>query len=267
MSKEQTHISALGRQRSWRHARDLLSVLIHRDLVVLYRRSSLGFGWALATPLIQLFIFSFIFRRALSIDIENYSSFVFIGVLIFGWFNGSLTQSASLITLSKPLVTQPGFPLALLPHVAVGVRLFHLLVALPLLFGMILWQGIRPCWSWLALPLLVVVQYLVIVGLAYPLASLNVVLRDTKHIVSVLLQLMIYVTPVFYSLDRVPSTWKPFFYLNPMVGIIESWRKVLLHGAWPDFGVLAGLLVAGIVLTIVGRRIFVQQSYRFAEEM
>lgn len=256
-----------GRLRRWQHARDLLSVLIGRDLKILYKRSALGFGWALATPLIQLFIFSFIFRRALSLQIENYASFVFIGVLVLGWFQSSISQSGGLITGSKAFVTQPGFPLTLLPHVTVAVRLFHFVIAMPLLFGLLWWQGIRPAWSWVSLPALLFVQYLLIVGIAYPMASINVIFRDTQHLVSVLLQLLIYVTPVFYSLDLVPASLRPWFYVNPMVGLVQSWRAVLLDGAWPDVRVLAGLLAAGTVFLIAGRRTFQSQSHRFAEEM
>ncbi len=256
-----------SKRRRWQHARDLLVVLVDRDLKILYKRSSLGFGWALVTPLLQLLIFSFVFRRALGMQIENYASFVFIGVLVFGWFQGALGMSGGLISGSKALVTQPGFPLTLLPHVMVAVRLFHFVIALPILFGLLWWQGIRPSMPWLSLPVLLIVQYLLVVGLAYPLASINVIFRDTQHIVGVLLQLMMFLTPVFYSLEKVPPSLRPWFYLNPMVGVVQSWRAVLLDGAWPDPRVLAGLLAFGIALLIAGRRIFVSQSYRFAEEM
>lgn len=254
-------------RRRWQHARDLLAVLVGRDLKILYKRSALGFGWALVTPLLQLFIFSFVFRRALAMNVENYASFVFIGVLVFGWFQSALAQSTSLITGSKALVTQPGFPLSLLPHVTVGVRLFHFVIAMPILLGLLWWQGMPPGWSWLSLPLLVAVQYLLIVGLAYPLASLNVVFRDTQHIINVLLQLTIYVTPIFYSLDLVPAYLRPWFYLNPMVAMVQSWRSVLMHDQWPDPMVLGCLTAAGIILMLLGRRLFVAQSHRFVEEI
>jgi len=255
-----------GRRRR-RHALDLIKVLIARDIKILYKRSSLGFGWALVTPLVQLFIFTFVFRRALNIQIDNYGPFVFIGVLVFGWFSGALGQSGGLITGSKALVTQPGFPLSLLPHVTVGVRLFHFLIGLPVLFGLLWWQGVRPSWPWLSLPLLVVVQYLCLVGLSYPLASLNVLFRDTQHIVSLGLQLMIYVTPVFYSLELVPASLRPWYLLNPVAALIESWRAVLLKGVWPELWMVGGPLAFGIVTLLIGRRTFVRQSHRFFEEI
>ncbi len=253
--------------RHWRHARDLVSVLIERDLKVLYKRSLLGIGWGLVTPLLQLFIFTVVFRRGLSIGIENYATFVFVGVLVFGWFQTSLAQSGGLITGSRALVTQPRFPLALLPHVTVGVRLFHFSIAVPILLGLLWWQGMRPTAAWLSLPLLVIVQYVLIVALAYPIASINVMFRDTQHIVAVLLQLSIFVTPVFYSLDRFPADLRPWFHLNPMAGIVESWRRVLMAGEWPDFRMLAAVAVVALLLLAAGRRIFEAQRERFAEEI
>jgi len=260
-------INRSSHEHAWRHLADLFSVLVSRDLKILYKRSSLGFGWALVTPLLQLFIFSFVFRHALQMHVENYASFVFIGVLVFGWFQGALSLCGGLITGSKSLVNQPGFPLTLLPHVMVSVRMFHLLIALPVLFGLLWWQGIRPAWSWISLPGLMAVQYLLIVGLAYPLAALNVIFRDTQHIVAVLLQLIMFVTPVFYSLDQVPPSLHAWFHLNPMVSLIQSWRDVLLHGNWPDALVMGKLLAVGSMLLFVGRRTFVNQSDSFAEEL
>jgi lipopolysaccharide transport system permease protein len=256
-----------GSRRRWQHAWDVLALLVSRDLKVQYNRSSLGIGWTLAGPLLQFVTYTLVFRRVLAVQVENYASFVFIGVLVWGWFQSALTQSAGLITGSRALVLQPGFPLALLPHVTVAVRLFHFAVALPFLVALMWWQGIGPAWSWCSLPLLVLIQYVLTVGLAYPLASVNVSIRDTQHIVGVLLQLMIFLTPVFYSPLAVPARWRAWWQLNPMVGMLHAWRTVLMEGRWPDPGLLTTLLLTGCLLLALGRSLFVSQSHRFAEEM
>lgn len=242
-------------------------VLVARDLKVQYERSMLGLGWAIAVPLLQLITYSLVFRRLLAVQVPNYPSFVFVGVLVWGWFQTSLTQSAGLITGSKSLVLQPRFPLTLLPHVTVGVRLFHFLVALPLLFSLLWWEGLRPAWSWCAIPALLAIQYILTVGLAYPLASLNVVVRDTQHVVGVILQLVIFVTPVFYSHRSIPDHLQVWWHLNPMAGLIGAWRQVLLEGRWPDPWGLLAILLVGAALLVLGRRAFVAQSHRFVEEI
>jgi lipopolysaccharide transport system permease protein len=234
---------------------------------VLYQRSWLGFGWAIASPLLQLVVFVVIFRRVLIVPVENYASSVFMGVLVWGWFHASLVQSTTLITGNQALVRQPRFPLALLPHVTVGVRLFHFALAMPILLALMWWQGVRPCWPWLSLPFLLVVEFALIAGIAYPLAALNVRLRDTQHMTAVTLQLLMYLTPIFYSLESIPARLRPWLFLNPMVGLVESWRTVLLRGQWPDPGILSALAVLAAALLLIGRRIFVVQSHRFVEEL
>lgn len=253
--------------RRWLHAWDLLVVLTLRDLKVQYKRSALGFGWALGSPVLQLVIFSTIFRNVLGSQIPHYPCFVYIGVLVWGWFQGSLGHGVGLITSNAALARQPGFPLTLLPHVTVSVRLFHFAIAWPLLFGLLWYEGLRPSAAWAVLPILLGIQYLLAVGIAYPLASLNVLHRDTQHVVGVLLQLMMFATPVFYDLRVVPEGLKGWFYLNPMVSLIDAWRSVLLQGRVPDFRTLWILFAAGVLLIVAGRKIFIAQSHRFVEEM
>jgi len=253
--------------RRWRHAWDVLVVLTARDLKAQYKRSFFGFGWALGSPILQLIIFSTIFRNVLGSKIPHYPCFVYIGVLVWGWFQGSLGQSTGLITGNAALARQPGFPLSLLPHVTVSVRLFHFIVAWPLLIGMLMYEGLHPNAAWWALPILLLLQYLLAVGLAYPLASLNALHRDTQHIVAVLLQLMMFLTPVFYDIHVVPEEVRQWYYLNPMTSMLEAWRDVLLEGRWPNPHSLSVLTAVAMILIVAGRRIFITQSHRFVEEM
>lgn len=257
----------LAHRRRLQHAWDVIAVLVARDLKVLYKRSSLGFGWALVSPLLQVFIFVLVFRRVLGAPVENYASFVFTGVLVWGWFYASVQQSTALITNSRALVRQPRFPLVLLPIVTVAVRLFHFSLALPFLLGLLWFQGIRPAGAWIALPLLLLIQFALTAGLAYPLAALNVRLRDTQHVVTVLLQLLMYLSPVFYSLDSVPGEMHGWLHVNPMVSLLGAWRDVLLRGQWPNPVHLSVLVLVAGVLLFAGRRIFIAQSRRFVEEL
>jgi lipopolysaccharide transport system permease protein len=147
------------------------------------------------------------------------------------------------------------------------VRLFHFAVALPLLFGLLWWSGVRPSILWLLLPGLACIQFLLTVGLAYPLASVNVMFRDTQHIVGAVLQIYMFLTPVFYSVQSIPVHLRSLYYLNPMVTLIEAWRDVLLRGLWPDLFALGAWTAVGIFVLIFGRGVFIAQSHRFVEEL
>lgn len=257
----------LERRRSLEHGLDVLAVLVSRDLKLLYKRSALGFGWALLHPLVQVCVFVLIFRGVLGHVVENYASHVFIGVLVWSWFQTSLAQSTSLITSSRALLRQPRFPLALLPLVAVAVRLFHFSLAIPILVALLWIQGIRPTSAWLGIPLLIAIQFTLITAFALPLAALNVRVRDTQHFIGVVLQLAMYLTPVFYSIGSLPPELARWLELNPVVPLLEGWRTILLRGAWPDparLGILAGV---SAVLLVLGHRIFMHQSRRFVEEL
>lgn len=265
MTASQGHRQAVVRR--WHHHLDVFRVLFGRDLKVMYKRSALGFAWALALPLVQLGIYASVFRNALGGEIDHYPAYIFIGVLSWTWFASSLGEGVGLITANRALVGQPRFPLVILPHVTVTVRLFHFLIAVPLLFVLLWMSGFRPTAAWFALPLLILVQYLVIVALVFPLASLNVIHHDVQHATRVVLQLMLFTTPVFYRMEIVPDGLARWFRWNPMVGIMESWRRILMEGAWPEWPVIAKVLVAGLALYWVGRGLFVRQSGRFLEEL
>ena len=149
----------------------------------------------------------------------------------------------------------------------VGVRLVHFLVALPILFGFMWFEGLRPAWSWLSVPLLVLIQFALTVGLAYPLAALNVRLRDTQHVVSVLLQMLMFLTPIWYSIDAVPERLRPWFRLSPLAALLEAWRAVILRGQWPDPASLAILAAIAAGALIAGQQLFIAHSHRFVDEL
>lgn len=256
-----------SRKRQIIYYRDLIRELVSRDLKLLYKRSVLGVAWTLLNPLLQLLVFAFVFRSVLNVDIPQYASFAFSGLLIWIWTQTSLFQSTGLITGNRPLIRQPGFPIAVLPIVTVITGLIHFLLALPVLFLFMILNGVALTANVLLLPLLLFLQFILTVSFAYPLAALNVTFRDTQHTLGVLLQLMFYLLPIFYDLNQVPEHLRSLYVLNPMVMLLESYRAILIYGQPPAWQSLLGLIVISGILLPVGYRIFKQQSQRFVEEI
>jgi len=254
-------------RRKIAHFFDLLRVLVDRDMKLLYKRSALGIAWTLINPLLQLAVFSFVFRSVIPINIPQFSSFAFSGLLIWTWSQTALFQATGLITSNKALIRQPNFPTAILPVVTTMTGLIHFLLALPVLIIFLAVDGVQPSSVLFVLPLLMVIQFVLTVGLAYPLAALNVTFRDTQHTLGVLLQMLFYLTPIFYDLNSVPKEFQPFYQLNPMVPLIEAYRAILLKGTPPDWQAL--LIVSLIVAVIlpIGLAIFRRQSNTFVEEL
>ena len=254
-------------RRKIAHFFDLLRVLVDRDMKLLYKRSALGIAWTLINPLLQLAVFSFVFRSVIPINIPQFSSFAFSGLLIWTWSQTALFQATGLITSNKALIRQPNFPTAILPVVTTMTGLIHFLLALPVLIIFLAVDGVEPSSVLFVLPLLMVIQFVLTVGLAYPLAALNVTFRDTQHTLGVLLQMLFYLTPIFYDLNSVPKEFQPFYQLNPMVPLLEAYRAILLKGTQPDWQALLIVSLVVAVILPIGLAIFRRQSNTFVEEL
>lgn len=257
---------ATERQR-WVHTRDLLRELVARDMRMRYRGSWLGAAWTLLNPLTELAVLLFIFDLVLPLNIPNYGAFLFTGLLVYTWFQSSLNFATVVIVGHRELVRRPGFPTTILPVVSVAASLVHFCLSLPVLLALILLSGIQLTAAVLALPALIVVQFAFTLGLAYPLAAAHVWFRDTQYLLRVALQLLFYLSPIFYQLSAVPPRFALLFTLNPMVTIVEGYRDVLLRGSLPPL--LPWLTVAGVsgVLLAAGLSVFTDTSHKFADEL
>ncbi len=260
-------VGTLVYRRKVTHFFDLLRELVDRDMKLIYKRSALGIAWTLINPLLQLAVFSFVFRSVIPVNIPQFSSFAFSGLLIWNWSQTALFQATGLITGNLALIRQPNFPTAILPVVTTTTGLIHFLLALPVLIIFLAMDGVQPNSVLLYLPLLMVIQFVLTVSLAYPLAAINVTFRDTQHTLGVVLQMLFYLTPIFYDLSSVPKQYQPLYQLNPMVPLIEAYRAILLKGMQPDWSALLIVSVVVAALLPIGLGIFRRQSDRFVEEL
>lgn len=257
-------VEASGPQR-WRV--DLLRNLVRRQLKLIYKRPVLGVLWALIVPLSQLVVFYWLFDLLFAGTAPNYASFLFIGLVTWSWFNGSLQQGTLCIVVNRSLVRQPGFPVTILPTVVVLSTLFEFAVAIPVLFAFLAAAGVGlGPWA-LCMPLIMVLQGLVALSFVYPLAALNVRYRDMQHLVAVALHAMFFLSAVFYDIDRIPVVPRTFFELNPMLHLVEAYRAILIEGEAPDLVPLGLILLLALLALPLGVRAFERSSVRFAEEL
>lgn len=246
---------------------DLLSVLVGRDIKLRYKRSLLGMAWSFLNPLAQFLILEFVFNRVLPLDIPNYTPFLFTGILAWNWFHTALVLATSAIVDNRELIRRPGFPPAVLPLIAVMSNLIHFLIALPILAVLLIMSGSWPTSTLLWLPVVIALEFLIILSLAYFLATLQVTFRDTQYLLEVLMLLGFYLTPVFYDAGLVPARYQLVYQLNPMAVVIDTYRAVLLRGEMPNVQNFGWIAVAAGVLLVVGYRVFMRASYHFAEEL
>jgi lipopolysaccharide transport system permease protein len=221
----------------------------------------------LLNPLAELLVLLFIFGSVFRVNIPNFGAYLFTGLLVYGWFQNSLNLATGAIVGNRELVRRPGVPSAILPIVTVASNLVHFALSLPILFGLLILSGVRITSAVLALPVLIAIEFVFIAGLAYPVATIHVWFRDTQHVLRVALQLLFYMTPIFYEASSVPAPLQPFYWLNPMAPMVDAYRAALIRGEWPTAASLLSLTGVAVAALVVGVVWFRRASYRFADEL
>lgn len=252
-------------EADWVHWYDLIRELVVRDIRLRYSGSILGLGWSQLAALSQVGIMMFVFGRVVRLGIPHYPAFVLAGMGPWLWFVGSIGAAAASVVEGRDLVRRPGFPPAVLPLVAVGTALINFVLTIPVILLTVgLVTGTVPTTAAL-LPVLLVVQLMVMLGPAYLVAALNVFLRDTGHLVAIVLGLLFYATPVFYS--HVPARYQVILGLNPMAHVVSAYRQVLLFGSVPSWKALLAMTLGGAAGTWIGYKAFTSRQRWFAEEL
>jgi lipopolysaccharide transport system permease protein len=223
--------------------------------------------WLFAFPLVQILVLNFVFTVVLPVGVRNYSVFVAIGVLVWTWFQSSLIMATTSITDNRELVRQPGLPAGALPIVTVATNLVLLLAAGPAIVGMVVYSGGHVGFDVIWIPLAVVVQFMLTLGVAYVVAGLNVTFRDTKHLVPLVLLLAFFVSPIFYDVSNVPSQYRVFYELNPFVILLDAYRAPFLRDGTVNVFQLGELGLAAGLIALLGHTFFRRASRRFVEEI
>ena len=250
-----------------RYTRDIFFPLVSLELRLLHKRSRLGVVWTLANPIIQLIVFTLVLGRVLAVEVPYYPLFLCCGLLCWNAFSESLTMAAGSIANAPNVLYQPGFRPVMMPMVIVTIGLIHFVLSLSILAVLLAYYRVAPGWSIISLPLLLGVQSILTLALALPLSALTVSYDDARHLLSVALRFLFFLTPVVYSTDNFPPAFHVFYALNPLTHLIRGYRAILVEGRWPDWGALSGVAAASLIALALGYRFFESRRFRFIEDV
>jgi ABC-type polysaccharide/polyol phosphate export permease len=251
--------------------RALVESLVSRELKARYRGSVLGFFWSFVNPLLLLLTYTLVFSVILpnrQPDIQPFFLFLFCGILPWTWFSASLAEASSVLISSGNLIKKVLFPAEVLPAVTVLANLAHFLLGLPILLVFLAWKG-RLAWTAVLLPLPILVQVVLTLGLALFLSALTVHFRDLQNILTHVLHLWFFATPVIYSYAAIPegSPLRQVLRLNPMTHVIVTYQQVLFHGNVDHWRGLVVALLVGVVAFAAGAFLFDRLRDTFPEEV
>ncbi|HEY9285971.1 MAG TPA: ABC transporter permease [Pyrinomonadaceae bacterium] len=232
--------SLFGSVRKLAHYRDLLHTLSVHRVRVRYKQSALGIAWAIIQPLSLMLIYTLIFSLVAKVPSRGmpYAVFAYAALVPWTMFANALTNASNSLVSHSQLVTKVYFPREILPVTYVAAALFDLLIASTVLVGMMIYYRVGVNANVLYVAPVVLLLSLFTTAVALMLSALQVRFRDIGVAMPLLLQLWMFATPVIYPLDAVPGGLRPLYVLNPMVGIVENFRRAVLEGAPPDFGSL-----------------------------
>lgn len=247
--------------------RELIGILVAKQLKLRYRGSMLGFLWTLLNPLVQMLVYTLVFSVYFRLGMEKYPAFLFAGLLPWIWFASSLQQGVTCILDGAGLVTRSQFPAEVLPVVVLTTNTVNFLVTLSLVIAFLFAFRVTLGFSLLALPLLVAIEYLMTLGPALIVAALNVRYRDVQHIILHLLTVLQFLTPIFYSVSLIPEPLRAWAFLNPLTIVFSAFQDVLYFNQFPRWPPLLGLLIASCVLLSVATTMFIRSKQTFAEAL
>lgn len=272
--------------------RELLYVMVQRDLRIRYKNSALGIVWSFLNPLLQVLVMSFVFSAFLHISVPNYTAYMLSAYLPFMFFQYCVLDSAQSILAQAPLIKKIYFPREILPLATVIANFIHLLIGFVIFFGILLLAYIRDPRvipfqaTTIYLPLLLVILLMLATGISFIISALNTFFEDVKYIVQVLLYLLMYMCPIIYFAEQVANAnlnknsgflLYKLYNLNPVAALCHGFRKILLAPVdvpvgkeiaghmptpWPYIGV-AG--VTSLVTLIFGYWMFNRLKWKFVE--
>ncbi|MBC8106773.1 MAG: ABC transporter permease [Anaerolineae bacterium] len=251
--------------------RDLLLALAARDVKLRYKQTALGIAWVIFQPLLAAGIFTLVFGVIAQLPSGGLPYFVFAyaGQLAWATFSNTFSKAGASMVASSHLVSKVYFPRLILPLSTLASTLLDFAVAMIVMIGLMFAYRIAPTAAILTLPFWLAIILLLAIGCGLIAAALMVSYRDVQYILPVLLPLLMYASPVAYSLNdalaRLPGSLRPWLALNPLSSLLEGFRWSILGTAPPDAQYVAYSLAVSIAVCFFGAVVFRRMERRFAD--
>jgi lipopolysaccharide transport system permease protein len=247
--------------------RELLYFLIWRDIKVRYKQTAIGAAWAVLQPLMTMIVFTLVFKKLANVGSDGlpYPIFAYTALLPWNLFAGALNRSSTSVVGQSNLISKVYFPRLIVPLSATISGVVDFTIAFAILIGMMIWYGIAPTWGVVSLPLFILLALSAAFSVGLWLSALNVKYRDVGHAIPFFIQLWLFASPVAYSVRMIPEQWRLLYSLNPMAGVIESFRWALLGKEQPDFAIVAISAAMVFLLLFAGVVFFKRTERTFAD--
>jgi lipopolysaccharide transport system permease protein len=249
-----------------RREMDLLYILTHKEIILQYKRTSLGILWSLLNPLLLALVFYIAFKIILGVKIPNFPLFLLSALFPWTWFSNSVSASTVSLISNRSLVKKFPFPKHYLLLAGVLSQGVHFLFSIPIIVLLAYLYGRTAGIIWLAgIPLLLMIQFVITIGASLAVSIINVYFTDFQFIVAFLLNMLFWMTPIVYQFDVIPEAYRfLFLYVNPLTPLMSSWRDLFMSNTitWSWLGIA---FLDSLVVFFLGLLIFRRLSRRLDE--
>ena len=243
----------------------LIIELVKRALTLRYRGSVFGLLWTLLNPLVFMAIYTLVFSHFMRINIPQYPVFLITGLLPWLWFTEALPLGANCLIDHSGFLRNAVIPSAILPFVSVATGMMNFIFSLPILFFFLHMFGVELRLSLVALPLVMIVNFIFTLGIVLIAVTCNVFFRDVRYLINHALLALFFVSPVMYNMSIVPSRFHWILKLNPLTTLLDSYRNIFLYGTWPHWRNFGYFSFLAVLMFILGAWIFERYREIFAE--
>ncbi len=247
--------------------RELLKANVKKDIRGKYKGSFLGVLWSFVNPLLSVLVYAIVFPLILKDSQPHYVTYLVIGIIPWTFFTTAVSLGTTSILVNSGIIKKVYFPREILPISVVTSALINFLISCVIILIFVIFSGIGLSKYILLLPIVVIAQYLLTLGIVLITSAINVYIRDAEYIINFIISMLFYATPILYAPDLFPPNLRFIHTLNPLATLINAYRDIFYYKVIPDVGSLFILIIFSIGLTMVGYRVFNKLEKGFAEEV
>lgn len=247
--------------------RELLKTSVKKEVRGKYKNSFLGIIWSFLNPLLQITVYAIVFPLILRNNKENYVIFLCCGLIPWTFFATSINRSAFSFVENGNILKKVYFPREIIPISLVTSEAVNFMISSIIILGFVIFGGIGISKYIVFYPIVLIIQYILILGITLTVASICVYLRDLQHFIGVALQLLFYVAPIVYAPESIPEQYQWILRINPMTYIINGYRNIFYNQTMIEVKPLLMILLIGIISCIIGYAIFSKLQKGFAEQL
>jgi len=245
----------------------LIKELVGRDIKARYKQSILGYAWVIMVPVIHLSVMTIVFSYFIKVPTGGipYPIYLFVALVPWMFFSNSITAATASLLANSQLITKIYFPREIFPLSAILAKTVDLFLSVLVLIGIMIYFKMPVYISILYVPVIFLFQFLFTVGVSLIISALNVFYRDIENVLPVLLLVWMYLTPVFYPPELIPENLIKIMNINPMIGVINSYRNTILYGVAPPIPSFLYVTIISISIFLIGFIFFRNKSRYFAD--